>query len=159
MKISLIHTKDGDVIEMDYGKTGFAKFAKIYEDIGLNKRASQKILGDNLGTFYRLDDGEQSPFMESFARYMSRDEFGELFYDDVNSPVMYRGRVNIAIFRVVPDSSGKLRFKLNQFITRTEFLQIAEVAKKVYSYTLNEIRNMTVELNFVSKNTAENSSE
>lgn len=58
-------------------------------------------------------------------------------HDDVNLPVFYEGKLNLAIFRAVPDDKGMVEFPLQRFLDVGEANSITSQIAELYGRIFN----------------------
>jgi len=119
------------------------------EELGLERRRTENLWGKGLmAEFYKESNEELKRMLES-CEYVNVGR--NVYYcDDINSSFYSNGRVNIAIFRVVP-ANGEVKAEVDNFLTVNDFRKIIIGLKSVFQMLFNIVTEKEVEIKIVKK--------
>jgi hypothetical protein len=151
MKYKLFFDKSSckNFFVLKYEDGEWEQVRKKLEEIGLREHESRNLWGKEIsGRFYKETNEELKKMIEACEYYnIGRNVY---YIDDVNSAFYYNGRVNIAIFRVVP-VNGEVRAEVDNFLTINDFRKIIIGLKSVFQMLFNIVTEKEVEIKIVKK--------
>jgi len=124
-----------------YEGNEWEEIKSILQKLGLKERVTEQGFGmGEVLKYYRETNTELKNYIQK-TLLPSRNEptWEEVLniYDDINNVLIHNDRVNIAIFRVVPNSKGEVNIRLDKFLTVADLRQIVLVLQKVYEKLFN----------------------
>ncbi|MGI0059735.1 MAG: hypothetical protein ACREBJ_08190, partial [Nitrosotalea sp.] len=120
------------------------KLADKYESLGLEQKHTGKALGHCVEVDYY-----QSKENEILSSVSANFPTGIHLIDDINSSVMMNGETfNIAIFRIVPNSDGKVMIRLPMYLTVSELRKIKEIFVEVISRIKGIVTEAEMDIEF-----------
>jgi len=118
-----------------YEGNEWEEIKSILQKLGLKERVTEHGFGmGEVLKYYRETNTELKNYIQKTL--LPWEEVLNI-YDDINNVLIHNDRVNIAIFRVVPNSKGEVKIRLDKFLTVADLRQIVLVLQKVYEKLFN----------------------
>jgi hypothetical protein len=106
VKIDVDRAKSEVVVTIVYTPEEWQKLEEYYNRKGLQRYITHNLFGQGItASVYRYLTDEMALAREAYDYAYTKlklDTFDNPLEDDINDPAIYRGRLNVAIFRVIP---------------------------------------------------------
>jgi len=118
------------------------------EQIGLKMKRTTNLWGKGVcADFYKEENEELKKMVENCE---SSNLESVNFIDDINSPFYEEGRLNIAVFRVVP-VNNEIKIEVDSFLTIKDFRIIISGIKATFKMLFNIVTDKEVEIKIIKK--------
>jgi hypothetical protein len=141
MKIKLKFQRGLQYLDIVYSEEERKLLAEKLHGLGLTESETVAGFGNNQKLkYFRSTNRELSQFLQmGEGRYSN-------YVDDINAPLFRDGSGNVAIFRVIPDDSGKVSILLSNYLSIADLRLIANMMRESYTKILNIASEKEIEI-------------
>jgi len=110
IRVDVDRARSEAVVKIVYKREEWRRLEEYYNREGLQRYVTYNLFGHGIeAPVYRYPAGEAVLAREIYDygyQKLKLDTFDNPLEDDINDPVVYRSRLNVAIFRIIPTCDG-----------------------------------------------------
>ncbi len=146
--------REHGVLKIKYDKEEMEKLFERFEAVGLSKAKTEKGFGRDVKVEYYRENSKQRDIFISLIKETANTDLDnssakEAFYnnllDDINTPLIVSGKINIAALRVIP-KSDTVEIETEKYLSYSEVVRIIFTLSFVIRLFMKNSRTISANL-------------